>query len=269
MLYLAICVKPVSRFTALYMALIDPFRRLAVYPALGRHAQQRWSRTYAQVPQGPAPTASSSGDLADRRMNGLLNEYNGRSFVEGSDRLERFYCNEAETARLFRRSVGVLAQEQRLSSNVNEKTEQECLVSFYSKAIADRLNSCYRFTVTDQRREQGPDGTYRRTAAASLERGLFFRASAISALTERGLSDDVFFRRRAVAYLAGAWARFGHDQKFVFSNARAKADLIAVLLLDLGCRNIIVESTVGLTPQGNAVHFEPTPEVTEWLQKTW
>ncbi len=46
-LYLAIYVKPVSRFSTLYMALIDPFRRLVVYPALGRHAQQRWSRTYA------------------------------------------------------------------------------------------------------------------------------------------------------------------------------------------------------------------------------
>ena len=46
-LYLAIYVKPVSRFTTLYMALIDPFRRLVVYPALGRHAQQGWSRTYA------------------------------------------------------------------------------------------------------------------------------------------------------------------------------------------------------------------------------
>ncbi len=46
-LYLAVYVKPVSRFTPLYMALIDPFRRLVVYPALGRHAQQRWSRTYA------------------------------------------------------------------------------------------------------------------------------------------------------------------------------------------------------------------------------
>jgi len=46
-LYLAIYVKPVSRFTTFYMALIDPFRRLVVYPALGRHAQQRWSRTYA------------------------------------------------------------------------------------------------------------------------------------------------------------------------------------------------------------------------------
>jgi Protein of unknown function (DUF2867) len=46
-LYLAVYVKPVSRFTTLYMALIDPFRRLVVYPALGRHAQQRWSRAYA------------------------------------------------------------------------------------------------------------------------------------------------------------------------------------------------------------------------------
>ncbi len=46
-LYLAVYVKPVSRFSTTYMALIDPFRRLVVYPALGRHAQRRWSRTYA------------------------------------------------------------------------------------------------------------------------------------------------------------------------------------------------------------------------------
>jgi hypothetical protein len=57
-LYLAIYMKPVSRFTTLYMALIDPFRRLVVYPALGRQVQQRWSRRYAQASQGPAPTAS-------------------------------------------------------------------------------------------------------------------------------------------------------------------------------------------------------------------
>ena len=57
-LYLAIYVKPVSRLTTLYMALIDPFRRLVVYPALGRHAQQRWSRTYASALQGPTHTAS-------------------------------------------------------------------------------------------------------------------------------------------------------------------------------------------------------------------
>ncbi len=49
-LYLAIYVKPVTRFSTLYMALIDPFRRLVVYPTLGRQAQQRWSLMYAQAP---------------------------------------------------------------------------------------------------------------------------------------------------------------------------------------------------------------------------
>jgi len=46
-LYLAIYVKPVSRLTPLYMALIDPFRRFIVYPALGRRIQGAWSRAYA------------------------------------------------------------------------------------------------------------------------------------------------------------------------------------------------------------------------------
>jgi len=49
-LYLGIYVKPVSRFTGLYMALIDPFRRLLVYPALARRVQRRWGVTYASSP---------------------------------------------------------------------------------------------------------------------------------------------------------------------------------------------------------------------------
>jgi hypothetical protein len=46
--YLAVYVKAVSRFTTLYMALIDPFRRFVVYPALGRQVQQAWLQAYAQ-----------------------------------------------------------------------------------------------------------------------------------------------------------------------------------------------------------------------------
>jgi hypothetical protein len=42
-LYMAIYVKPVSRFTGLYMAMIDPFRRFIIYPARGRRAQRGWS----------------------------------------------------------------------------------------------------------------------------------------------------------------------------------------------------------------------------------
>jgi hypothetical protein len=46
-LYWAIYVKPVGAFTRLYMALVDPFRRLVVYPALIRATQAAWSRAYA------------------------------------------------------------------------------------------------------------------------------------------------------------------------------------------------------------------------------
>ena len=41
-LYLAIFVKPVSRFTPFYMALIDPFRHHLIYPALIRRVQRAW-----------------------------------------------------------------------------------------------------------------------------------------------------------------------------------------------------------------------------------
>ena len=56
-LYLAIYVKPVSRLTPLYMALIDPFRRFIVYPALCRQAQQGWLRAYATARQAPRHAA--------------------------------------------------------------------------------------------------------------------------------------------------------------------------------------------------------------------
>jgi Protein of unknown function (DUF2867) len=46
-LYMAIYVSPVSRLTPFYMALIEPFRRFMVYPALVRDAQRSWLRAYA------------------------------------------------------------------------------------------------------------------------------------------------------------------------------------------------------------------------------
>ena len=42
-LYWAIYVKPVSDFTPRYMALIDPFRRLFIYPSIIRRVEQRWA----------------------------------------------------------------------------------------------------------------------------------------------------------------------------------------------------------------------------------
>jgi hypothetical protein len=44
--YWAIYVKPASRFTPLYMAMIEPFRRFLVYPAIIRRIEQAWVERY-------------------------------------------------------------------------------------------------------------------------------------------------------------------------------------------------------------------------------
>lgn len=44
--YLGVYVRSVGRFTPLYMALIDPFRKLVVYPSLLRNVRARWNQTF-------------------------------------------------------------------------------------------------------------------------------------------------------------------------------------------------------------------------------
>ena len=142
----------------------------------------------------PAPSSNGScdfdltGDKADTVffVLGLLDEYNGRGIVENGDRIEHFYCNESKMVGLFRRYIGKLAQEQGLDPAVREETVQQCLVFYYSKPVTDRLNSCYRYRMTDQALARGPTGTYKRTASASLSGELFMRGSGV--VTERGLS---------------------------------------------------------------------------------
>ena len=45
-LYWAIYVRPVGSITRAYMALIDPFRRFLVYPAILRHVHRTWRRDH-------------------------------------------------------------------------------------------------------------------------------------------------------------------------------------------------------------------------------
>ena len=43
--YFGVYVRRVSRFTPVYMALIDPFRKLIVYPSLLRSVRATWNRS--------------------------------------------------------------------------------------------------------------------------------------------------------------------------------------------------------------------------------
>ena len=44
--YFGVYVRSVGRLTPLYMALIDPFRRLVVYPSLLRSVRVRWNQSF-------------------------------------------------------------------------------------------------------------------------------------------------------------------------------------------------------------------------------
>ncbi len=44
--YFGVYVRSVSRFTPMYMALIDPFRKLVVYPSLLRTVRAKWNKTF-------------------------------------------------------------------------------------------------------------------------------------------------------------------------------------------------------------------------------
>ncbi len=50
-LYWAIYVLPVGRITSWYMRLIDPFRRLLIYPAVLRQLRAAWARGMAEPPR--------------------------------------------------------------------------------------------------------------------------------------------------------------------------------------------------------------------------
>ena len=59
--YFGVYVRNIGRFTPVYMALIDPFRKLVVYPSILRMIRERWNETYCTAltverplhPQGP------------------------------------------------------------------------------------------------------------------------------------------------------------------------------------------------------------------------
>ena len=49
LLYWGIYVRPVGRITSWYMRLIDPFRRVIIYPAVLRHIRAAWARHVADA----------------------------------------------------------------------------------------------------------------------------------------------------------------------------------------------------------------------------
>jgi hypothetical protein len=227
----------------------------------------------------PTPPPSSSGDChfdlsGSKEVNvfrtlGMLDEYLGRRIAEDSDVVEQFYKNDSElqAAEAFRRVALQLAREQQMEPPAREDDADH--IYFRSRSLAERLNSCYAYTMTNGSLFEGPVRVMLRATEGTLPIELFKRSGVTMMDPGGGISDNVLHRRRALAYVSGAWRRYQRGADLVFANSQKKAALISQLLDDLGARHVTVESTVGLIPQANMVHFTPTPLITEWLGQTW
>jgi uncharacterized protein DUF2867 len=58
--YFGVYVCNVNRFTPVYMALIDPFRKLIVYPSILRMIRERWNETFCTSLTSERPTSPSN-----------------------------------------------------------------------------------------------------------------------------------------------------------------------------------------------------------------
>jgi hypothetical protein len=227
----------------------------------------------------PTPPPSSSGDchfdlsgpkeVTVFRTLGMLDEYLGRHIAEDSDLVEHFYKNDSEpqAAEAFRRVTTQLATEQQMQPPAREDAAYH--IYFRSRTLAERLNSCYAYTVTNGSLFEGPGRVMLRATEGALPIELFKRSGEVRIDPAGGISDNVLYRRRALAYVSGAWRRYQRGADLVFANSQQKAALISNLLSDLGARHVTVESTVGVIPQTNMVHFTPTPLIAQWLAQTW
>jgi hypothetical protein len=141
-----------------------------------------------------------------------------------------------------------LVREQHLDARVRLETVEGCVTVVRSEPLADALNSLYQSRDAPRIDESWTiDESGRRRRNETLWAGpQLFRGAA---------------RELELAYVAGAYARYGHGEDLRFANARQKVALIASLLNELGCANVHVESTEGVIPQTNTIHFEPTPEL--------
>ena len=182
-------------------------------------------------------------------MLGMLDDYLGRRFIEDSNRVERFYCNEQTLAIAFKQVMQRISEEQRLDAEVETEIKQECLTIYHSTVMSAFINSFYTYTLVNGAKAITDDGE-KMTASSTLTMDVF-----------EGLEPDVKW-----AYLAGSYYRYGEGDGFRFANSTGKVKLIMDLLEEFGIANKYGNSGETI-PVINRLSFEPSDELSTWVAK--
>ena len=172
------------------------------------------------------------------KVLGFLNEYSGRLTLDDDDVVERFYGNERPKAEIFGVLLRELAQQQGISTKViTKEAGQDAAVTFRSPVLARALNRLYL------ERQPGGffDGPRGRIPLTRL-----FVSSAMFAGVERQMK---------LAYISGAYCRYGRANAIGFANAKHKASVLAGLLREVGCKDVQLTSITDRVPNTNIITF--------------
>lgn len=181
-------------------------------------------------------------DIIIFRILGMIDEYAGRVIVEDGDHIEHFFCNEHDQSLIFGEYLKMLATEMKINTVVQERIVQECLADLYSHELNEIINSYYKYKFNTKSSNE------KDTASAFISKDIF-------------QEDDTKSR---LAYLSGAYLRYGDGNSLTIYNARHKADLLVDLLKEVGCTDVVLDS-LDTIPVTSNISFHPTDETKEWF----
>ncbi len=179
---------------------------------------------------------------------GFLDEYQGRWIIENGDRVETFYGKEKDKAEIFKAYLSKLVEQKAITTVIRTEVTEGQHIVFYSRELTELIDGSYSFDFS-------------KGQAASFV--------GSSRATQAYISKEMF-RDRApadkLAFLTGAYIRYGKGDSFRFVNAHHKANLVAELLKEFDCGDVKV-SLSGAIPKTITVSYIPSAVIKELFQQ--
>lgn len=190
---------------------------------------------------------------------GFLDEYMGRKIIRGRAQVECFYKTEKEVADLFEFYLHRLAAEHNLQTEIIREEKETGHIYFYSEELNDLICSYYiKNGLTNLNSNEIQKYVDEREHAyygvGEIGESVFPVINHPLRLTEEE-------RSTRLAFLTGAYARYGRKNRFQFNNSYHKARLVEELLIQLRSYWIRFTRKMELIPYRHEVEFKMTKEM--------
>jgi hypothetical protein len=184
---------------------------------------------------------------------GFLDEYLGRSAVEGGEVVEQFFPGERDIVPLFTTFLQQIASESGVKTEIRQEIGPQGHISVISPELRARLDALYQPDFTNAGYLTDLNGRKWRNVTVCVHAGMFPEFPFRRAKYKPEVVDCRF------SFLHGCYARYGKGGLYELANATHKAELINQFLEQLGATWIEWSWTVLTVPRVNRIRFGPDP----------